>query len=185
MFNEKQKLRQHCKNIRKNLDINSISKKIIDNLFFLDEFKKTLNVFSYISFGTEVDTKRILELKEKNIFVPKIKNEKIIMCKYDKSNLNKNKYGILEPINEEIKIPKKNDIIIVPALAADKNFSRLGYGSGYYDRYLKNTNSVLVILLPSALFLENIPIEKHDVKCDYIITEKEILKNTNSVLIKM
>ena len=185
MLNKKQELRKYCKSVRDSLDTDFLSKKIIENLFSLDEFQKTLNVFSYISFGKEVDTSRVLKLKDKNIFVPKLKNQEMIMCKYDEKNLEKNKYGILEPREEKIQKTQKNDVVIIPALAVDKSFNRLGYGGGYYDKYLYNTNSVFVVLVYSTFIFNQIPVEKFDIKCDYIVSEIGILKNTNSVFDKM
>lgn len=176
MLNEKQELRKYCKSVRDRLDTDFLSKKIIDNLFSLEEFQKTLNVFSYISFGKEVDISRVLNLKEKNIFVPKLKNQEMIMCEYGVKNLEKNKYGIWEPIEEKVQSPQKNDVIIIPALAADKNFNRLGYGGGYYDKYLNNTNGVFVALVYDELIFSQIPVEKFDIKCDYIISEQVVLK---------
>lgn len=174
MLNDKQKLRKYCKSVRNGLDTDLLSKKIIDNLFSLDEFQKTLNVFSYISFGKEVDTTQILRLKEKNIFVPKLKKQEMIMCQYDENNLEKNKFGISEPRDERIQKPQKNDIIIIPALAVDREYNRLGYGGGYYDRYLKNTNSILIVLGYEKLIFNKIPTENHDIKFNILITENQV-----------
>lgn len=172
----KTELRKKQKNIRNSLNIDFLSEKIINNLFSIQEFVSAKNVFTYISFGSEINTSRILKLTTKNIFVPKIIKDTMIMVKYDKNYLTKNKYGILEPINNIKILPAKNDVIIVPALACDKDFNRLGYGGGYYDRYLKNTNSVNIVLLPNDLLVEQVPNNIHDQKVDIIITENEIFK---------
>lgn len=174
-------LRKILKDKRKTLDMENLSDLIIEKLFLLNEFILAKNVFTYISFGHEVDTNKILNLKSKNIFVPKIINDRIIMLKYDENHLLKNKFGILEPENSTEILPNEKDVIIVPALSCDKNFFRLGYGGGYYDKFLKNINSVKVALLPQELFVEKLPSENHDVSVDYIITEQNVFKNTNSV----
>ena len=171
---QKSELRKKCKKIRDGLETDLLSEIIIDNLFSLSQFKKTLNVFSYVSFGKEVSTERILALTDKNIFVPKIKNDNLIMCEYFGDNLVKNKFGILEPEFEHIAVPQKNDIIIIPALTADENFHRLGYGGGYYDKYLQNTIGVKIVLLYETLLVSSIPVEKHDVEFDILVTEKNV-----------
>ena len=87
-----------------------------------------------------------------------------------------NKYGILEPIATEKKRKKSYlpDIILLPLLAYDKNNYRLGYGKGYYDHYLNNQKKKIKTIGIAYSFQETneIPVNKHDVKMDYILTEK-------------
>lgn len=172
----KNELRKIQKEKRSLLDIKLFSNLIVDNLFSLNEFKFAQNIFAYISFGHEVITDRILNLKDKKIFVPKIIESNIIMVEYNSKNLTKNKYGILEPISSCMQIPKSDDLIIVPALACDYSFNRLGYGGGFYDSFLKNTNGVKVSLLPKSLMVCELPVFENDVKVDIIVTENEIFK---------
>ena len=173
----KQEIRYKQKLIRNNLDIYNLSKKIIENLFKLDCFIFAKNIFTYISFGDEIDTSQILKIQDKKIFVPKIINNEMYMTEYTSNYLELNKYGILEPKNYVPVMPKEDDIIIIPALAVDKNFNRLGYGGGYYDKYLQYANGVKIVLLPEALFVEDLPIEKYDIPVDIIVTECKICKD--------
>ena len=87
-----------------------------------------------------------------------------------------NKFGILEPEKSSIKIP---NLILVPILAFDKRKYRLGYGKGFYDRYLnKFLNKFKDILTVGVAFsfqkYHKLPIDKRDVKLNYILTEKGI-----------
>ena len=84
-----------------------------------------------------------------------------------------NKFGILEPIVTK-KISSIPDVVLLPLLAYDKNYYRLGYGKGYYDHYLNNQKKKIKIIGIAYSFQETnkIPINKHDVKMDYILTEK-------------
>ena len=87
-----------------------------------------------------------------------------------------NKFGLLEPVKSQIKVP---DIMLVPILAFDKNKYRLGYGKGYYDRYLKKylqqfKNIFTVGVAFSFQRHHKLPINQNDVKLDFIITEKGI-----------
>ena len=84
-----------------------------------------------------------------------------------------NKFGIPEPISNKILYP---NILLVPLVAFDKNFNRLGYGGGFYDRYIKKIKKIKKVLTIGVAFsyqkVKKIPIEKNDIKLDFIITEK-------------
>ena len=87
-----------------------------------------------------------------------------------------NKYGMSEPIKSKHKIP---NIILVPLLVFDKDKYRLGYGKGYYDRYLnsylkKFKNIITVGVAFSFQKYHKLPVNNKDVKLDYILTEKGI-----------
>ncbi len=88
-----------------------------------------------------------------------------------------NKYGIAEPISANKIYP---DIIFVPLVAYDYDLNRLGYGGGFYDRYLakivKIKNIMKIGLGYSYQELKKIPIDKYDKKLDLIITEKNIIQ---------
>ena len=73
------------------------------------------------------------------------------------------------------KIESYPDILLVPLVAYDKNCNRIGYGGGFYDRYIKNKKLKKVLTIGLAYShqkVKNIPIEKNDIKLDFIITEK-------------
>ena len=88
--------------------------------------------------------------------------------------LNINEYGIPEPITNKIIYP---DILLVPLVAYDKNKNRLGYGGGFYDRYIKKIKKIKKVLTIGVAFsyqrVKKIPIDKNDIKLDFIITEKK------------
>ena len=133
----------------------------------------------YYSFNYEVDVLRILEDFERynyNITLPKIKkNFKMDFFDWSTNEpLFVNKYGIPEPISNKIKFP---DILLVPLVAYDKNLNRVGYGGGFYDRYIKiikKYKKVITIgLAYSFQKVNKIPVNKNDIKLDIIITEKK------------
>ena len=88
-----------------------------------------------------------------------------------------NKYGIPEPISLKILYP---DILLVPLVAYDKDLNRLGYGGGFYDRYIEKIEKIKKVIKIGFAFsyqkLESLPINQYDKKLDFVITEKEILK---------
>ena len=95
----------------------------------------------------------------------------------NKDPLKINKYGIVEPISTKKIYP---DVIFVPLVAYDNNLNRLGYGGGYYDRYLENIANIKNILKIGLGFsyqeLKKIPVNDYDKKLDLIITEKKIIQ---------
>jgi len=88
--------------------------------------------------------------------------------------MNINKYGIPEPISNKIKYP---DILLVPLVAFDKNFNRVGYGGGFYDRYIKKIKKIKKVITIGLAYsfqkVKKISVDKNDIKLDFVITEKE------------
>ena len=157
---------------------------ILEKLFETNLYKNSRNIFTYISFGDEINTIKLIEraLKDnKNISVPKTYRETrtmnaiFIPCLKE---LKENHMGILEPIDDSIVIKKEDiDLIIVPGAVFDKDFNRIGYGGGYYDRYLEDIayKNNKVVLAYDFQIVDKIEKEEHDVKVDIIITDKQIL----------
>ena len=147
------------------------------------KFNKKMNVSLYYPSNYEVDTYELFKfLKSKNKLVtslPKLKSNgamKFVEWKFF-DPLKVNKYGFLEPLdNLKTMVP---DIMIIPIVAFDGFHNRLGYGKGYYDKFLsslkKTKKNVLTIGLAfSFQKYKKIPTNKSDMKLDYILTEKGI-----------
>ena len=174
----KQELRKIAKQIRKTLDIESISKNIQKSLLSLPEYCDVKNIFTYHSFVDEISTLGFFKDKGKNWFVPKIHNDNLLACEYCSHALTKNKFGIKEPTTPIIETNSKIDMIILPALMADKKGNRLGYGRGFYDRFLNSLSHspLKILLIPEELLQEKIPCEEHDCTVDLIITQCNIYR---------
>ena len=132
----------------------------------------------YYPYNYEVDAMQILKILEKKNFIislPKIKkNFQMDFFQYStKEPFVINKYGIPEPSSNLIKFP---DIFLVPLVAFDKNLNRVGYGGGFYDRYIKKAKKRKKILTIGLAYsfqkVKKILSNKNDMKLDYIITEK-------------
>jgi 5-formyltetrahydrofolate cyclo-ligase len=115
-------------------------------------------------------------MNNKNILLPVIEeNNRMNFFPWKKNHvLFVNKFGILEPHKTKFKIP---NLILLPILAFDRNKYRLGYGKGFYDRYLnKYSKKISNILTVGVAFSfqkhHKLPMNKNDVKLDYILTEK-------------
>ena len=110
--------------------------------------------------------------------LPKINGDKIEFVHYHKSMvLEKESKGIKHPPSDTILVPS---IVIVPGLAYCQKGYRLGFGSGCYDKYFSrliiNTPTTKIGVCFDKYLLESLPIEKHDTKFDYVITENTVLK---------
>lgn len=86
------------------------------------------------------------------------------------------KFGIMEPVKDKNAVdPNCIDVIIVPLIGFDRNGNRLGYGNGYYDRYLRNSTAIKIGVAYDFLEVAHLAQEKHDKKLDIIITNKEVI----------
>jgi 5-formyltetrahydrofolate cyclo-ligase len=158
-------------------DIKSI--EIAEKFINMDIYKKAKAIMIYASFKSEVMTDYLLKcltLDNKTIIFPKcsIKANEILPIKIEnESDFEIGAYGILEPIGE---IYKKDeiDIVVVPAISFDKKGHRLGYGKGYYDRFLKDFKGQSVGFCYSDMIEEGLPIEDHDIKVDMVICESGV-----------
>ncbi|MCD2348800.1 5-formyltetrahydrofolate cyclo-ligase [Clostridium guangxiense] len=162
---------EHEKQIRDN--------KVFSNIINSNEYKSSTNIFLFVSYNSEVDTHKIIRhsLKEgKRIFVPKVISRKDGMETIEIkgfSDLEKSKHGILEPCSDKYANPEVVDVVFAPGLAFDKNGGRLGYGAGFYDRYLKllKKSTAKIGLCYSFQVVENVPMEEYDVRMNGIITD--------------
>ena len=139
-------------------------------------------VGGYYPVNFEIDDLALLRNFEKNKFsisLPVIKkNFQMNFYKWSFSDpLKVNKYGIPEPEIKKIVYP---DILLIPLVAFDKNLNRLGYGSGFYDRLIerlsKKKKIIKIGLALSIQKIDKVPINTHDQKLNYIVTNKYIIK---------
>ncbi|WP_252236928.1 5-formyltetrahydrofolate cyclo-ligase [Clostridium sp. CH2] len=190
IMEDKKKLRREILKLRKEID--SEEKKNFDNIIhnkFLKSkfYSQCKNIFVYISYDSEIDTKTLIRraLKDgKNIYVPRTNYETKLMEAIrivSLENLTEDEHGILEPKENELATNLDNiDLIIMPGVAFDKNGGRMGYGGGFYDRYLNKCKKDIhkISLAYDFQVVGCIPMDKHDIRIDYIITNiKEIACN--------
>ena len=120
----------------------------------------------------------LLEKKKLTICLPIIKdNFEMEFHEYKTTDpLYVNKYGIPEP---QIKKKIKPNVLLIPLVAFDKKLNRLGYGDGFYDRFIEKMSKTSLIKIGLAFShqrVENVPVEKFDKKLDFILTEKQIFR---------
>lgn len=180
----KRQLRDEMKKKRNNMNRTEKERmdKCIEEKFFNSElFRDSNSIFIYASMSEEVNTWGILNrcLKDgKRVYVPKVHNEtRTMKALRIKSTLELNEsgcFGILEPTFGGEELIGDTDIILIPGLAFDIKGGRLGYGGGFYDKFLKEHKvGKRISLCYDFQIVEHIPMEEFDETVEYIITENK------------
>lgn len=182
---DKKELRSYIKSKRKTIENKAEKDSLISqNLLSLDEIKNADTVLCYLSLDDEVCTDGIvtalLNMGQK-VGAPYCVDKDGNMDFYyitDFDDLRIQSFGVREPVLEKCeKITSfDNAVIILPGLCFDKNGNRLGYGKGYYDRFLQIHSLISVGLCYNSLIVKKVPTDMYDKKADIIVTENDIIK---------
>lgn len=173
---DKSDLRKKYLAIRESLiNKNELDNKIFNKIIDLKEYKNSKTILTYVSLKDEVDTLKLINHSldiGKKVAVPKCEGDNINFY-YIKSlqDLHNGKFNILEPITKDKAIDYTNSICIIPGVAFDINNNRVGYGKGFYDRFLEKYNGTKVGISYKQCICKNIYTDKYDIKMDRIITE--------------
>lgn len=152
--------------------------KIHQRLLAQDFYAQAKTIMTYLSYKSEPDTHALIEkmlVSGKTLCAP-VCSAAGYMESYAFSVfsvLTPSATGILEPPKDRLILPEDIDLILVPGCAFSPQGHRLGYGGGYYDRYLAKTNAITCGLFYEALQAEFLP-EKTDVPLHYIMTEQNL-----------
>lgn len=177
---EKKILRKELKQKRKNLPESyrhQADIQISEHIKNLELYRQAQRIFCYVSMAEEVDTRALLEnmlADGKTVAVP-LCLEKGVMEPRQITNMDQLKpgaYGILEPQEDTRKLePEALELCVIPCVSCRTDGIRLGYGGGYYDRFLPKTKAKRVILCQEQMLCEDIPAESHDCPMDMVVTE--------------
>lgn len=176
--------------------IRQASQTIQDTLLGLPVFQNAETVMAYISMGSETYTNGIIEhLLQigKRVALPYLHKQPGKMEASEVRDLEQElilgKFNTRVPKPEFFRPldPKDIDLIVVPAVAFDVRGNRLGYGGGYYDRYLKQITpeTVLLGINFSVQVLDELPAYPHDMPVDIIVHEKGMIHATNKVKVHL
>ncbi|HHT96611.1 MAG TPA: 5-formyltetrahydrofolate cyclo-ligase [Clostridiales bacterium] len=184
-------LRTYIRKLRDNIEDenrNIFNERIYKTLISNELYKNSKAIYAYMSFDSEVDTVKLSEHilnNNKELYLPRINGKDMDFYKVnDLSSLVKSKFGLLEPDDDDNNIDKyiysKKDkkLMIIPGIAFDLNGNRIGYGGGYYDKFLNKYNDsfIKVAIAYDIQLVNHINNEGHDIKVDYILTNKGLLK---------
>lgn len=171
MDNRKKALRKEFLSLRNQITPEKVT---VGMLKKYPEYISAQTVFCYISAHGEVDTYSLIEelLKTKTVVVPYcLDTDGNMIASSIKSlgDLKEGKFGIPEPVSP-MEFPKSEiDFVIVPGVSFDQNGYRLGYGKGYYDRFLKAISPYKLGVCQKEFFVEDLPHDIHDIKMDSVL----------------
>ena len=155
------------------------SEKIHQKIKGMKNFRDAKKIGAYYPIGSEILTQDIIqELLSigKEVYLPKVVGESMEFRKIeDFSSLEKGNFDIMEPKEE---CPKDNDLdlILVPTVGISPAGVRLGYGHGFYDKFLAENKTTTISLILEKQVIKNIPKSEHDILIDWIVTEDKILE---------
>jgi 5-formyltetrahydrofolate cyclo-ligase len=183
---EKEELRQQLLDQRKSISepkFYGASADIVEELKEQKEYRNAETIHCYVSMNErrEVETRVLIKEmieKGKDVVVPVTNFESGTLTHIrlkSFSDLEENKWGVLEPKKGEEVTPEKMDLVIVPMVGGDEQCNRIGYGEGFYDRFLKDVRCPKIGLSFDITIVKQLPTENFDISLDKIITEKRIL----------
>jgi 5-formyltetrahydrofolate cyclo-ligase len=179
--NAKSQLRQQCRKMRTSLGEETrarASQSICDSLARWPVFQQSASILTYMPIKGEVDLTPLLDRHPQKYWIlPRILPEeehRMVFHPYDPNRLVRHPFGMAEP-SPDLPVVAANEIqlALVPGLAFDRRGWRLGYGGGYFDRFLKEFSGVSVGVVFQALLLDGLPHNEFDVPMKWIVTEQE------------
>lgn len=192
-------IKEAKKNLRKSIlaardtltkeEIATYSEVIFDTLTGLPQYQSSRFIMAYVDFKNEVSTRVFIKkclASNRRVAVPMVVDEGegrkgLWACEIQdmEEDLEVGTYGILEPKKGKIRRidPKLLDLLVVPGVVFDQQKNRVGYGAGFYDRFLKTVGNQCskVGVAFELQVVKNVPVEEHDIPLDIIITENRII----------
>lgn len=166
----KEDLRVWAKEVRKNRN-RAVDEVLVQKLQETSEYKTAQNILLYYPLKDEINLLPLLNDSSKKFYLPKIEGKNLFCCSYKNGDLLcESCFKTKEPFTP---YEDKNliNLAIIPALCVDGENFRLGYGGGFYDRFLKDFQGTKIVCIPKELVVETVFPEKHDIRMDLIITD--------------
>lgn len=185
VLEEKSLLREGMKKLREKLSDEEVRKKssaIVKKLLQLEEYENAKSVMFYIGINKEVKTEEAVKAalgSGKLVAAPvsDLEKRRIIPVKLNSlSELKPRAYGVLEPAGGRELDERELELVIVPVLAFDAEGNRIGYGLGFYDRFLRNISAKKIALAYEMQMVDRVLATENDMPMDVIITEKRVIR---------
>lgn len=183
IIERKKRLRAYMKERRRDNENRDVKENwLVENFFegirVLQEqgiLKEFQSAFVYLSFSSEAPTDKLVQRLEENgvrVYAPVLKNGEMFAVEHQE-DFTLSDYGIREPVGEPFH--GDCDVAIVPLLAADEKGGRLGYGGGYYDKYLRaHACTIRIGYAFDFQILPTVPTEENDEKLQMLVTDKRL-----------
>lgn len=164
---DKKELRKKYKNFDKSVCSDCVTEKLMQS----EEYKSAKNIMIFYPLEKEVNLLELTKDYSKTFYLPRIQGDELLCCPYKTGDeLEISKFKTKEPKTQPCD-KSKIDLVIVPAICCDKRNYRLGYGGGFYDRFLEDYEGKKICCIPRTLVLDTVFPEEHDIKMDYVITD--------------
>lgn len=180
----KEQIRRDFKTRRRTLSCEHVrinSDKICENFLDSDIYKNCQNILAYSTIQNEVDLSQIINqalLDNKNLFLPRVEGDSMNFFRINNTDkLQIGSYNILEPQNGTVYQDSTNSIMLVPGIAFSTQGARIGFGKGFYDKYLSQHNSIFKIgIAYDWQITKSWVTNEFDINMNMIITEKREVK---------
>ena len=151
-----------------------------EHLFRTEAYQSADVILTYLSYGSELRTESLIKqaFKDRKILAaPRINGNEMVFLQMDSDTVfEKNSYGILEPVSGQEILPETYGkvLLVLPGLCFDRKNGRIGYGGGFYDRYVsahrtKSNIKIVALALSCQYFDGTIPMEAHDIRPDFVV----------------
>lgn len=176
---DKEGLRRHFRALREQMspqEVEAASQALCARLAAWPLLAQARTVLTYLAFRNELDTVELMSHAPEICWtVPRVDGERLIPHLYDAQCLVRHRFGMLEPAcYVETVEPAAIDVVLVPGVAFDRHGGRLGFGGGFYDRFLPTTPARRVGVTYDCCLVDELPIAEYDQCMDWIVTPSEL-----------
>ncbi len=185
--NDKTAWRRWAKAERRKTDLAAVTPRLLTQITSLPEWEAARHILLYLALPGEIPVERLAETPGKHFYAPRcVRDRQLSLHSFVPNNtsLITTAFGLREPDprHSPETLVQKMDLVIVPALGFDVRGQRLGYGGGYYDRFLPRLrpDCVTIGVVPDVLLVPLLPSEPHDTAVQIVVTEKRTIRRADT-----
>ena len=134
-------------------------------------------VLTYLAFRNELDTSSLFGLlPEVRWLIPRVFHGNLVLHRYDPARLVRHRFGMLEPAPQLPTVePAEVDLVLTPGVAFDRRGCRLGFGGGFYDRFLPTTGALRVGVTYDSCLVDELPASERDQRMHWVVTPTQMM----------
>lgn len=179
----KRSLRKGILELRRSLDAaqaNALSQQVCDRILQMDIYKEAKNICAYMPINQEVDLTGLFQdawRQGKSLWLPVTEDGEMEFFLYEEdAPLKEGNYGIREPERRTMLEPDGQTLILMPGAVFSEEGDRIGYGGGYYDKYLSRHSCCRTCAAAYGFqVVKELPAEEHDIRPEFIVTEEKVI----------
>ncbi|MDL2206373.1 5-formyltetrahydrofolate cyclo-ligase [Eubacteriales bacterium OttesenSCG-928-N13] len=154
-----------------------LSMQLRERIFAMEEYQGACRLMCYAAIGSEPDLSQVIEralMDGKSLYLPRTEQHHVMRAVrfHEGERLALGKMNVPEPQGDETIDPREIDLILVPGVAFDRAGNRMGYGAGYYDRFLVNGSGLKLGVCFEQQLLDALPTDENDIQMDALVTER-------------